>query len=194
MSKRDDGAPFAGRMKEPAEGDPSMRRLRRRYDQLREDYEELLDRLADLEERIAERDAAVMSSQSLEQSLSLPIDAPGGVLAELIPHLVAPLARLREEYEATLGGLQTIVEGLNSLAAGAMKGQRGGGAVATAEPGLAPGRETGRPRQLQVEVKGKGFGELLDFQERITSIEGVARVSIHGIDSERATFIVELTN
>jgi hypothetical protein len=41
-------------------------------------------------------------------------------------------------------------------------------------------------------VKGSGFGELLDFQERISNLTGVSRVSISAIDNERATLVVEL--
>jgi hypothetical protein len=43
-----------------------------------------------------------------------------------------------------------------------------------------------------VEVRGGGFGELLDFQERLSSLPGVARVSISTIDNERASLVVEL--
>ena len=41
-------------------------------------------------------------------------------------------------------------------------------------------------------MRGPGFGELLDFQERLSTLEGVARVSINAIDTERATLVVEL--
>jgi hypothetical protein len=46
--------------------------------------------------------------------------------------------------------------------------------------------------KMQVDVKGSGFGALLDFQERLSSLSGVSRVSISAIDNERATLVVEL--
>ncbi len=45
---------------------------------------------------------------------------------------------------------------------------------------------------MQVDVNGSGFGELLDFQERLSEMNGVSRVSISAIDSDRATLVVEL--
>lgn len=174
-----------GRLHEATGSDAALRRLRRRYDQLREDYEALLDRLGELEEQIEQ------GGEDDDASERRPAPARDW-LSDLLPQLVAPLTQLREQYEAAVAGLQSIVDGLGGLAAGGMKGQHevppGRAAPARPQPGPA------RPRQLQVEVKGKGFGELLDFQERISGIEGVARVSIHGIDSERATFIVELAD
>ena len=172
-----------GRLHEATGSDAALRRLRRRYDQLREDYEGLLDRLGDLEER-----AEAGEEGGPEGGASFPAPAARDWLSEVMPQLLAPLAHLREQYEAAVQGLQQVVDGLSGLAAGAMKGQHGPGRIRQPEEA----RQAGRPRHFQVEVKGKGFGELLDFQERISGIEGVARVSIHGIDSERATFIVEL--
>ena len=74
--------------------------------------------------------------------------------------------------------------------AGAFKGQH---AVAPeTEPAPSPQRVPQRPREMRIDVKGKDFGELLDFQERLSALEGVARVSINAIDNERATLVVEL--
>ncbi|MEP6871150.1 MAG: hypothetical protein ABI939_04790, partial [Anaerolineaceae bacterium] len=53
-------------------------------------------------------------------------------------------------------------------------------------------RGTARSQRVHVDVRGQGFGELLDFQERLSSLDGVARVSINAIDTERATLVVEL--
>jgi hypothetical protein len=177
------------RLKEAVAGDVSVRQLRRRYDSLRRDYEQLLERLEELEER-------------LEREEQPPVRPPAGPtprpapqresrLSEVSEDVVAPLLRLRDEYLATATNIQAIVSGLESLAAGALKGQHG------IAPGadLAPTpreRAPQRPREMRVDVKGKDFGELLDFQERLSSLEGVARVSINAIDNERATLVVEL--
>jgi hypothetical protein len=49
-----------------------------------------------------------------------------------------------------------------------------------------------RPRKVHIDLRGSGFGELLDFQERLSAVQGVSRVSINAIDADRATLIVDL--
>ena len=161
------------RLQEATSGDAAVRQLRRRYNTLREDYERLLDRLGELEERVAPAPPAASS---------------------LADSIYAPLARLRDEYVAALASMQGIVSGLDSLSHGAFKGQRG----ATPEPrpvetasGAPP--DVPNARTVQVDVKGRGFGALLEFQEHLSSLPGVARVAIHAIDNERASLIVELS-
>ncbi len=167
------------RLQESASGDVAVRQLRRRYDNLRQDYERLLDRLAELEDRLNEAAAA---------PAALSPQLPG--LADAI---AAPLLKLRDDYLAALAGIQAVVTGLEGLASG-FKGQHS----AAGEPAPAPPREsapTDAPvHKVQVDVKGSGFGDLLDFQERLSSLGGVARVSINAIDNERATLVVELDN
>lgn len=99
--------------------------------------------------------------------------------------LLAPLLQLRDEYAEVLESIQAIVGGLNAVVQGAMKGQRGSNAS------TRPGASTA-VRDVEVEVRSTSFGNLLDFQERLAAMPGVARVSIHGIDSEQATFVIEL--
>lgn len=178
------------RLREAVSGDTSVRQLRRRYDALRSDYESLLDRLAELEQRIEEtrfepEEAPPPSHAGGAATATAP--APPGSLTDT---LLAPLVRLREEYLAAATSIQTIVGGLDSLAAGAMKGQR---TAAAPQARPAPVREEHHeaPR-IQVDVKGQGFGNLLDFQERLAQLDGVARVSINAIDNDRATLVVEL--
>jgi len=167
------------RLQQATSGDAAVRQLRRRYDTLREDYERLLDRLGELEERVAS-----------PASMAAPLPTAGS-LSESIH---APLARLRDEYAAALASMQGIVAGLDSLSHGAFKGQR----RSTPEPppeeapaGLQP--EPRNARTVQVDVKGRELGALLEFQDRLTSLPGVARVAIHAIDNERASLIVELS-
>lgn len=173
------------RLNEAASGDAAVRALRRRYDMLRNDYEGLLDRLGELEERLAD---SRPSMTGVEQ-------APAGVSTSIAEAITAPLLRLRDEYLAAAGSIQTVVGGLEGLAAG-FKGQHKPAPVPpppvasdAGEP--APDSEP-RTRKTQIEVKGSGFGELLDFQERLSQVPGVSRVSISAIDNERATLVVEL--
>jgi hypothetical protein len=172
------------RLNEAATGDAAVRQLRRRYDLLRTDYERLIDRLGELEERLNE-------AQSNVRPTAGPIsDAIAQALAE-------PLLRLRDDYLSAVTGIQSVVSGLEGLASG-FKGQHSAGPAAApppapaTEPGGASGVPSAGPQKMQIDVKGSGFGELLDFQERLSQIPGVSRVSISAIDNERATLVVEL--
>jgi hypothetical protein len=166
------------RLQEAAAGDATVRQLRRRYDLLRQDYERLLDRLGELEDRLAETTRAQAGS------------APSSVAGALSEAIAAPLLQLRQEYLAAAASIAQVVAGLEGLAGG-LKGQKSARPPAEPTPG---GQAASEPRghRVQVDVRGKGFGELLDFQERLANLEGVARVSINAIDNERATLIVEL--
>jgi hypothetical protein len=89
-----------------------------------------------------------------------------------------------------------VVTGLDGLAHG-FKGQHAARAGAEPVPDPTPASEPApapepRVQKMHVDVKGSGFGALLDFQERMSSIPGVSRVSISAIDNERATLVVEL--
>lgn len=173
------------RLNEAASGDAAVRALRRRYDMLRNDYENLLDRLGELEDRLNAAPTPTPETPAGPVSLSI---------AEAI---AAPLLRLRDEYLAAAGSIQTVVGGLEGLASG-FKGQhpspRPAGAPheSPAEAGPTVPAEPPRPQKTQIEVTGSGFGELLDFQERLSQVPGVSRVSISAIDNERATLVVEL--
>lgn len=181
------------RLRQSASGDAAVRQLRRRYDLLRRDYEHLVDRLGELEDRLAEREERPVADTPAPTPRPEPQEesAPSAVKEGL----VAPLLRLRDEYLEAVTDLQSIVSGLDGLAAAAFKGQRvapapGGGYEPAEGPPIE--RPALRPRRMQVDVKGGGFGDLLDFQERLSGLPGVARVSINAIDNERATLIVEL--
>ena len=113
-------------------------------------------------------------------------------LAEAV---VAPLLGLRDEYLAAVTKIDAVVGGLEGLAAGAFREPR---PVRTAdpppEPSSSPTQQAPRqkPNRMQIDVRAKGFGELLDFQERLSEMKGVVSVSVNAIDSERATLTVEL--
>ncbi|GMV85798.1 MAG: hypothetical protein AMXMBFR80_16530 [Dehalococcoidia bacterium] len=175
------------RLQEAASGDAAVRQLRRRYDLLREDYERLLDRLGELEDRLNE--AAERATQP----------APATTFSSgLADAIAAPLLRLRDDYLAAIASIQSVVTGLEGLASG-FKGQHTAAGrpepqafpAETPEPAQQP-PPSARPARIHLDVKGSGFGELLDFQERLSQLGGVARVSINAIDNERATLVVEL--
>ncbi len=180
------------RLREAVSGDQATKQLKRRYEALRGDYELLLDRLADLEQRMESPEPAEELPPPTRQTPQQPAPAPV-IAGRLTESLMAPLMQLREEYLAAATSLNAIVGGLDSLAAGAMKGQR---QTTAAEERPPPVREepTTRPRSVQVDVKGQGFGNLLDFQERLSALDGVTRVSINAIDNGRATLLVELAD
>lgn len=182
------------RLRESAAGDAAVRQLRRRYDLLRGDYEQLLDRLGELEDRLNAQTLAARSPQSAP---------PQALSAQLSEVLTAPLLKLRDEYVIAASRITSLVSGLESLAQGSFKGQRGVAAAqpqpdgepheaAVSEAVSPPGGSAPRPRRVHVDVRGQGFGELLDFQERLSTLDGVARVSINAIDTDRATLVVEL--
>lgn len=175
-----------GRLREATSGDAAVRQLRRRYDLLRNDYEQLLDRLGDLEDRLNDPTPAPPPAPETPPESAETQEGLAGSLR-------APLLRLRDDYLSAAAGIQDIVAGLEGLAAGAFKGQHAAPGVepAPAAPVVAPATPN-RPRKVQVEVRGTGFGELLDFQERLSTVAGVARVSINAIDNDRATLVVEL--
>lgn len=181
-----------GRLHEATAGDAAVRQLRRRYDALRQDYEQLLDRIGELEDVLSSR------AREAQQAATEPALPPPAVRQPLAEAVEAPLLNLREEYLAAASRIQSIVTGIDRLSAGALKGQH------TAEP-EAPAAEAAphadeapeapqnhRPRKVNLNVHGSGFGELLDFQEKLSTVAGVARVSISAIDQERATLLVEL--
>ncbi len=175
------------RLREAASGDTAVRQLRRRYDALRRDYEHLLDRLSELEERLESPDDRSTAGSGL------------GPLALIEQALANPLLELRDAYLAAATRIQTLASGLDRLALGALKGQRAAApspsreAPPEREPDTTePAGRRDRPTKVNLDVRGSGFGDLLDFQERLSEVPGVSRVSINAIDADRATLVVEL--
>ncbi len=197
MAKRgaDDDERLLERLREAASSDQAMRQLRRRYDSLRQDYELLLDRLADIEQRMElseslEAEPARHPQPPQEAAETPPPPAPPA--GRLTESLFAPLLQLRDEYLQAVTSIQVIVGGLEGLAAGAMKGQKAAHPAPEERPEPVREERPQRPRSVQVDVKGEGFGNLLDFQEKLSQLPGVERVSINAIDNDRATLVVEL--
>jgi hypothetical protein len=100
---------------------------------------------------------------------------PGCVLsAQSLAEDSGALLALRDELLQAIEGIEAVVRGLE------------GEAPATAGPAnMVPSF-----RDVKIQAQGAGFGALLDFQERITGLPGVARVSISAVDSQRATLDV----
>jgi hypothetical protein len=153
-----------------AAGDASARQLRERYDLLQRDYETLLCRLGDLEERL--RGAGEEGADVSRASTPIP---------SLRDQIRAPLLRLRQEYDAAIDELRDLIEGLDLVATGRMKRQRG-----------APESGEDRPSAVRLELVGGGPAEILDFQERLGGIPGVVRVTVEALEHDRATISVEL--
>ncbi len=154
------------------------------------DYEELLDRLGDVEQRLL---AAQRTSAERDTVL------PGSLRTESREFLLAPLGRLRDDYLMIADDLITIANSLNDMTARAMKGQRGSSpATATsphspAQPIAQPQHTaSGEPQRANLHVQASGLGQLLDFQEQLSRLPGVDRVSISQVNEDRAVLTVEL--
>ena len=152
------------------ESSAALRQLRTRYDRLRSDYESLLDRLADLEDRLANEPGATESA------------ARPGRLADLVAQ---PLFDLRREYIEAAASINSIVSGLEDLTTRGMKAQHS----ATGDQAPAP---PATPDEVEVDVEGGDFGDLLDFQQHLSGIDRVSQVSIRTLDKDRATLVVKL--
>lgn len=188
MSNEPDAEALVDRLRDVVSGDAALRQLRRRYESLRHDHETLLDRLAELEDRVAATTRSTLRAVDPDPAPPTPVLAPASSLDE---GLVSPLLKLRDDYLSAANGIGAIVEGLDALAAAAFKGQRSSDPAAP-RPAPVHHRPAERPEAIEVDVKGSDFGALLDFQERLSSVPGVGRVSIKAIDNERASLLVEL--
>lgn len=193
MPEHDDEDLILERLREATSGESTARQLRRRYDLLRRDYEVLIDRLAELEERFEEAPAPA-AREATPAAPAVPVATPpAGLAAELVERMMQPLLALHAEYTEALAAMQGLVGGLETVTHGAMKGQRGSSPPPPdPEPERIGGTPAPEPARVNIDVHARGFGDLLDFQERLAAVRGVARVSISAIDSERAAFVVEL--
>lgn len=155
------------RLHETTSGEAALRQLRRRYDLLRQEYDRLLERL-----------------ERLERRLGLPPPEQPATPRGLQQAVTDPVLRLPDEYAQAARTIDTVLRGLERLA---------DELEAPQPPPARPQAPTeAEPLRVQLEVRGGDFGRILDFQERLAAMEGVARVSISAIDHERATLIVEL--
>ncbi len=164
-----------------------MSHWRERYELLRLEHESILRRLADFE---AERRIGPALSRFAPQRGAQNVAPEYSSVAEAV---IAPLLRLRDEYVAAVAKIDTVVGGLEGLAVSAFRdAPRTRSTVDPAFEQNPPSEARRKPPKIQVDVRAKGFGELLDFQERLSEMKGVTSVSVNAIDSERATLTVEL--
>jgi hypothetical protein len=98
--------------------------------------------------------------------------------------LSEPLVQLRDSYLAAAAQIARTLEGLNALIA------RLGAAEIDEAPGSQP--EPRRERTVRMEVRGGDIAGIMDFQEHLAGIDEVSRVSVIGLEGDRATLIVEL--
>lgn len=173
-------------------GDTALRQLRQRYESLRGDYEELLDRLGDVEQRLLDAQRA----SALQGSI-----VPGSLRMESREFLLAPIGRLRDDYLMIADDLITIANSLNDLTGRAMKGQKSGSPspsqsaqpTAPLQPTAQPQHTaSGEPQRASLHVQSSSLGHLLDFQEQLSRLPGVDRVSISQVNEDRAVLTVEL--
>ncbi len=174
-----------------ASGDTALRQMRRRYESLRHDYEELIDRLSEVEQRLLDEQRAAAAQRS---------EQPGSLRVQSRDFLLAPLGQLRDDYLMIADELITIANSLNDMTARSLKGQRGS-SPATAVPHQSPTQPTpqpqhtasAEPQRVNMHVQASGLGQLLDFQEQLSRLAGVERVSISQVNEDRAVLVVELT-
>ena len=167
-----------------------MSHWRERYELLRLEHEAILRRMAELE---VDQSGRFSGSRFAPQRGGYEVPNPD--YPSLAEAVVAPLLGLRDEYLAAVTKIDNVVGGLEGLAAGAFREPRPVRTPAPPpEPSSNPTQQAARqkPNRMQIDVRAKGFGELLDFQERLSEMKGVVSVSVNAIDSERATLTVEL--
>lgn len=159
-------------------GGESLQSLRERYDELRGEYEALLSRIEEAE-----------ATARLQRPSTATFRSEVGRLAE------APLLTLKAEYESTADDLLGLARSVDALISRSMKGQHGaapardGGTQQHSPPqSAAPGERV----RVDVEVRGSSLGELLDFQEQMSKLPGVRRVSMSEVHPDRARLLVEL--
>ncbi|MBI2765698.1 MAG: hypothetical protein HYX53_07290 [Chloroflexi bacterium] len=154
------------RLNEAASGDAALRQLRRRHDALRADYEALLLRLQELEGRLEAEGAPPL--EAAEQARRL----------DLAEQITTPLLRMRDDYMRTAEEIAQIIAGLEALA--------------SFDRPEEPLPAASRPRTVQLDVEAEDFGSILDMQERLSAMPGIARVSVRTGEAGKALLLVEL--
>ncbi|MFN8508338.1 MAG: hypothetical protein U0547_12355 [Dehalococcoidia bacterium] len=166
MPEEQDRESLLGRLHEATSAEAALRQLRRRYEQLQLEYDSLASRLSGLET------AAGVSALGTGSSLA---DA-----------LREPLRRMLDEYTTARTQADAIIEGLRGLALA------DGVTSAAFEPVPQP-VATAVASRVSVRVGGNDMGALLDFQERLSGLPGVARVSIETAGAGASSLMVELS-
>ncbi len=195
--------------------DVAMRQLRRRYESLRDDYEQLLDRLGELEARMEQPGAAPApepGAARLGEQVQRAILSPIFTLRDEYAAAAAEMQSLATSLEGVARGAFKGQHPAQTAAPAAGMEERSREAAPPPPPPAPPEppepepepvpaaappeqsqrrRDTG-PQTTHIEVASPNLGTLLDFQERLSRIEGVARVSMSQVTAERAMLVVEL--
>jgi hypothetical protein len=177
---------FASEAPGVGNSEAANRQLRRRYESLRDDYDELLDRLAEVEDRLHRAEQSPTGD-----TLS------GGMSPALADAISSPLFALRDQYSSAADQLTALAASLDDIGWRTFKGQR------PAEPAPEPPREPepaapepslpdAPTTAVSVQADSSDLGALLDFQEQVSKLPGVARVSLSQIQEDRAMLTVEL--
>jgi len=163
MPEEQDRESLLGRLQEATSAEAALRQLRRRYEQLQDEYDTLASRLTGLEA------AAGVSG------LATDVSPLADVLRE-------PLRRMLGDYVAARAQADSIIDALRAVAG-----------ETPAAPVTPPASSDAVPSRVAVRVGGGDVGALLDFQERLSSLPGVARVSIETSEGGRSSLTVELS-
>ena len=123
---------------------------------------------------------------------------------ELTAALLAPVHRLRQDYEAAMGRIERVVAMLarieqaqgpaepRAFPAASERAARPPAdepAPVSAGPATPPREPLGG--QTRIDVRGD-FSRLLDLQEQLSQLSGVARVTVTHLSNEGATLLVEM--
>ncbi|MDZ7728092.1 MAG: hypothetical protein U5Q44_07790 [Dehalococcoidia bacterium] len=194
--------------------DVAMRQLRRRYESLRGDYEQLLDRLGELEARMeqpgstpAPEPGAARLGEQVQRAILSPIYSLRDEYAAAAAEMQSLATSLESVARGAFKGQHPAAQptapapGMEQRSREAAPPPPPPPEPPRPEPEPAPTapapeqperrRDTG-PQTAHIEVASPNLGTLLDFQERLSRIEGVARVSMSQVTAERAMLVVEL--
>jgi hypothetical protein len=110
-----------------------------------------------------------------------------------------PLLELRDAYLAAAEQVLATLEGINELlAVHGLEGARAAPAaglpidVPRPKAAAATDESEARERTVRMEIRGGDIARMIDFQERLGQIQEVSRVSVIGLEGDRATLLVEL--
>jgi hypothetical protein len=112
---------------------------------------------------------------------------------EVLDLLLAPLGRLRAEYQGAIPRIERLIVELErmrlALSSEAVPPPPVAPAAHRPPPAAPRAQET--PSETRVDVRGD-FSRILDLQEQLTRMVGVANVRVTHLSGEGATLIVEL--
>jgi hypothetical protein len=109
---------------------------------------------------------------------------------EVLDLLLAPLGRLRAEYQGAIPRIERLIVELERMRL-ALSSEAVPPPPAAPPAHQPPPRPQETPGETRVDVRGD-FSRILDLQEQLTRMVGVANVRVTHLSGEGATLIVEL--